>query len=131
MKLINKKTGEIIREAEITVRTRCPENDEGDTLAYDEHDEYTSLAKLNAEWEDYEPKEPLIKDEKIRKAVRAWAEANGDVNEVIYKYDTNKVYCELVDTESEAKIRFNFIFIYGLSTCQLYTIDELCREEEE
>lgn len=26
---------------------------------------------------DSEPKEPLIKDEKIRKAVKAWAEANG------------------------------------------------------
>ena len=35
-----------------------------------------SLAELNEEWEDYKPKEPLIKDEKVRKAVRAWAEAN-------------------------------------------------------
>lgn len=36
---------------------------------------YTSIEKFNEDWEDYKPKEPLIKDEKIRKAVRAWAEA--------------------------------------------------------
>lgn len=38
--------------------------------------EYDSLAKLYEDWEDYKPTEPLIKDEEIRKAVRAWAEAN-------------------------------------------------------
>ena len=42
---------------------------------------YFSLSELLDEWEDYEPKEPLIKDEKIRKAVRAWAEAN-DIAEI-------------------------------------------------
>ena len=43
--------------------------------------EYDSLAELNEDWEDYEPKGPLIKDEndperaeKIRKAIRTWAE---------------------------------------------------------
>ena len=36
-----------------------------------------NLAELNDKWEDYKPVEPLIKDEKIRKAVRTWAEASG------------------------------------------------------
>lgn len=53
MKLRNKKTGEIGNFA--LVRAIGDIN-------------YTSLAELNEEWEDYEPKEPLIKDEKIRKA---------------------------------------------------------------
>ena len=34
------------------------------------------VKEFNEDWEDVEPKEPLIKDEKFRKAVRAWAEAN-------------------------------------------------------
>ena len=75
MRLRNKKTGEIILEAEIVVRTRSPEEDEGETLAYDAHGEFTSLAELDENWEDYEPVGPLIKDEKKRKAFQAWLEA--------------------------------------------------------
>ena len=70
MKLRNKKTGEI-----------------GKLDAYDENKEmfaiksngktiyYFSLADLCDDWEDYKPAESLIKDEKIRKAVRFKAEA--------------------------------------------------------
>jgi hypothetical protein len=58
MKLRNKKTGEIV-----------------DGWAFVPA-KYNSLAELNEEWEDYKPAEPLIKDEKIRKAVRAWADMN-------------------------------------------------------
>lgn len=36
---------------------------------------YNSIEKFNDDWEDYKPKEPLIKNEKDRKAVRAWADA--------------------------------------------------------
>lgn len=36
---------------------------------------YETLAELNEEWEDYKPVEPLIKDEKVRKAIRTWAAA--------------------------------------------------------
>lgn len=64
MKLRNKRTGGLANCEPIEVRTDAGFHD------------YYSLAELNEGWEDYEPKEPLIKDEKIRKAVRAWAEAN-------------------------------------------------------
>ena len=38
---------------------------------------YDTLLDFSEDWKFYEkPKEPLIKDPKIRKAVRAWAEAN-------------------------------------------------------
>ena len=42
------------------------------------HLEANQMAIINGDFCDTntEPKEPLIKDEKIRKAVRAWAEAN-------------------------------------------------------
>lgn len=74
----------------------------------------------------HESKEPLIKDEKIRKAVRTWAEANGDTQIV---YDE---YCgfdnQLGDSISfvDGHKRLNY-----LSDHKIYTIDELCGEEEE
>lgn len=69
MILQNKKTGEIkIIDEVLLIR-----DDDGDCWS---EGRYASLAELNEEWEDYESAEPLIKDEKIRKAVRAWAEIN-------------------------------------------------------
>lgn len=38
---------------------------------------FRSIEQLNEEFEDYKPAEPLIKDEKIRKAVRAWLAIQG------------------------------------------------------
>lgn len=51
---------------------------------------------------------------------------NRDVSKVKYEYDTNRVYCEIVDIESEARIRFNFLFIKELHPYEIYTIKELC-----
>ena len=68
MKLRNKKTGEAVY-----VDFQIPLCNNDETLgSYS----VTSLKALNRSFDDYEPTEPLIKDEKIRKAVRAWAEAN-------------------------------------------------------
>lgn len=54
MKLRNKKTGDVIDERDIgwTISIMTGER------IY----RYDSLAELNEEWEDYEPKEPFIKD---------------------------------------------------------------------
>ena len=113
MKLHNKKTGEIWDMPQVKEITIDKDN---------KHYSYISLAELNENWEDYEPKEHLIKDEKIRKAVRAWAEAN-NIGVVRKKDD----YC-FIDTESAANIRFFDkigVFLKGS-----YTISELCGEEE-
>ena len=122
MKLINKKTGEII--------------DGGDYLnVYDDLDHqgkswhYNSLAELNEDWEDYVSKEPLIKDEKIRKAVRSWAEAN-DVLEVFIDRIGDGTYIELYD-EDDGRRRISALRPAGLKTGEAYTIAELCGEEEE
>ena len=105
MKLRNKKTGEILYDCSTEV------------LAYD------TLAELNEDWEDY--KEPLIKDEKIRKAVRAWA----DANEFEPKY-TVKYHSSCYDLSSwQGDIEFNSP-IKGLEDEKEYTIAELCGEEE-
>src|SRR5574344_988909 len=78
MRLRNKKTGDVVELFE-----RGPI----DLYFYPNNKDlidrktYQSLAELNADWEDYTPTEPLIKDKKIRKAVRAWADAN-DITEI-------------------------------------------------
>lgn len=105
MKLRNKKTGEVV------------------ILIDHIFDNYNSLAELNDEWEDYKPTEPLIKDEKIRKAVRAWAELCG-----IDK-------CHFEHNEGSFASKW-----YGISLptskhgedieSGIYTIAELCGEEE-
>lgn len=89
---------------------------------------YSSLAELNEEWEDYEPAEPLIKDEKIRKAVRAWADLFG------YKFVTHRFYTtttghrwSLLARESQEMCLPE---LDGLDEPKDYTIAELCGEEE-
>ena len=124
MKLRNKKTGKITEIEEVNLVVM---NDECD--CYESFAEYRSLAELNADWEDYTPVEPLIKDEKIRKAVRAWAEAN-DVLEVFIDRIGDGTYIELYD-EDDGRRRITALRPGGIETGEAYTIDELCGEEEE
>lgn len=111
MKLRNKKTGGLANMANVVVIT-----DAG-------HAYYKSLAELNEEWED--TKKPLIKDEKIRKAVSAWAEANS------YKYA--KVGFDMVSEPNNGQIQMHFegTDIVDESEFGIHSIDELCGEEEE
>lgn len=143
MKLRNKKTGEIfdalIREkggggsySLIVCDIKAYETSKS-TLDETHFilDEYETLAELNEDWEDYKPTEPLIKDEKIRKAVRAWAEV-GDINVV--------TICKLYggwgvrhDWEDGEIYSIDLLFKGDapLGIGNQYTIAELCGEEEE
>lgn len=132
MKLKNKKTGEVVEAIErgmIDLYFYSNEHEAG----YDfDRKTYNSLSELNNEWEDYMPKEPLIKDEKIRKAVRAWAEANNfsvfrvnnqhfnyvKIHGVKDRYDPNGSNIEFMGTIAGVEKR-------------TYEIDELCGEDEE
>lgn len=125
MKLINKKTGEV-------GKLHCDMNVSPvkygvfeDTDIRGHYWEYDSLAELNADWEDYNPVEPLIKDEKVRKAISAWYDAlpldtiaekrimfsNGDFCVGIYRIDCG-----------------NYVALKGIKE-RFYTIKELCGEE--
>ena len=121
MKLRNKKTGEAVY---VDFQIPLCNNDEilGSYCV-------TSLEALNRSFEDYKPKEPLIKDEKIRKAVRAWAEAN-EVLEVFIDRIGDGTYIELYD-EDDGRRRISAPRPAGLKTGEAYTIDELSGEEEE
>ena len=127
MKLRNKKTGEL---ANILIL-----DDEQDFIrVYTDagwHD-YDSLAELNEEWED-KPAEPLIKDEKIRKAVRAWADANGrDLFRAINEHFNRCKIIGYTDGGNAGcdKIEFSTT-IAGANKDHYYTIAELCGEEKE
>ena len=122
MKLRNKKTGRIV-ECKNIVFAHC----NAFALDFEQYSpNVNSLAELNEEWEDYEPKEPLIKDEKIRKAVRAWWETIPDAvtdKRVLYKNNHEfeigiyRIYCGAIYSET-------------LKKCRFYTIAELCGEEK-
>lgn len=82
---------------------------------------YRSIAKLKEEWEDAGP---LIKDEKIRKAVRAWAEANG-IGGCICK---EEIHC--ITFETERGMFISFEDADPIPPEGNFTIAELCGEEE-
>lgn len=131
MKLKNKKTGEVIDlnianiKAQFGTISVIPEPA---ILGGDEY-VYHSLAELNDEWEDYEPKEPLIKDEKIRKAVRAWAEAN-EISQAQFDRYTSRFSGRDAGNNFLSMISFDG-FVFNCEDGKYYTIDELCGEEEE
>lgn len=115
MKLRNKKTGEIItlKEKGELALLKLIEN---------------SLPNGLSLWE--EVKEPLIKDEKIRKAIRAWAELNSIKSVAFEDYDDENIY--FIDRDYEPQIWFSKTRIaWELDDGKIYTITELCGEEEE
>ncbi len=132
MKLRNKKTGEIVDVESLGHAESLKEkNGYQVTLSWateyenlSQCKDYHSLAELNEEWEDYKPAEPLIKDEKVRKAVQAWAEA----------WEKNKLY---KDADNALSTVDNFVIQFGqtafidLEEKKAYTIAELCGDEEE
>ena len=130
MKLRNKKTGEVVesfKSGPIDLYFYLNKYEENEV----DRKTYQSLSELNDEWEDYTPKEPLIKDEKIRKAVRAWAEANVINSEHYHntdiKFDATEHRLQWIQTA----IEFNDITgLENLEDGEKYTIAELCGEEE-
>ena len=125
MKLRNKITKEIcdaeMREDGIYIKANWA--DEEKWFCYD-------LETLARGWEYYvEPKEPLIKDEKIRKAVRAWAEAN-EISQA--QFDRYISGFSASDDEHNILSMISFDgFVFMFVDGKIYTIDELCGEEEE
>ena len=76
--------------------------------------------------QDSKPVEPLIKDEKIRKAVRAWAEAN-DIDKVFVQNN----YCLSSEEDEEVEIVFaSPVFKEFADADDFIAIAELCGEEE-
>lgn len=134
MKLRNKKTGEIGELAGVMRLTVYEPNMSlcGNSIL----GQYDSLAELTEEWEDYKPVEPLIKDEKIRKAVRAWADMN-DIRFIHMCSRTRKENARIVGQNAVGRtFTMEIANEYEIRICfkdykECYTIAELCGEEEE
>ena len=96
-------------------------------------DQLEKNPNILTDWfEEIKPAEPLIKDEKIRKAVRAWAEANAINSGHYYNTDIKFNVTEHRFQWIQTAIEFNDIMgLDNLEDGETYTIDELCGEEEE
>ena len=128
MKLRNKKTGEVVVEIN---KIGLVWNKYGMPA---EIGQYDSLAELNAEWEDYKPTEPRINDEDARDAVYSWA-SSLQVHEVRCKKTARGVEVitfEALGLMSAPRIEFACYSIdTNVTDGKIYTIAELCGEEEE
>lgn len=123
MRLRNKKTGEI-KSIEEIIR---------DAFLYNELD---SLKSIDANWEYYIPAEPYIKDEKNRKVVRAWLEANDLDGATFHTYSHLFHYWNLRGFNDNGQgVDIDFFLtgegIPNLIDDKYYTKFELCGEEEE
>ena len=112
MKLRDKKTGKII-EHEIDTYY-------GKTI---------TLELLNRMCEDYTSQEPLIKNEKIRKAIRAWADYNSLDNDDSLFISKPTYGCGILTLE-HGFLTINFYYNDESLCNKNYTIKELCGEEE-
>lgn len=112
MKLRNKKTGEVFDLDKMPKWLK-------------ESIQLTAIF-YSKECEVYEPAEPLIKDEKIRKAVRAWAEANNypKTMELYYNAPNFVLRSDISTIEFDKEIE-------PLRHGDQHTIAELCGEVEE
>lgn len=123
MKLRNKKTGEYGKFIMCHDDDRYPFYIETAGVIRIYYSNFEEM--LEAGWEAYVvPKEPLIKDEKIRKAVRAWAEVCGiDGVVIVSKY-------QLVSLDKPCSIEFYGAIYPEYVHNEEHTIAELCGEEE-
>lgn len=121
-KLRNKKTGEIVDLSIFGITLN---------IRKEEQPTYHSIEGVCEDWEDVE--EPLIKDEKICKAIRAWAEANG-YDTVLYDKDKDCIYSPYGSDKTDTSVSISFDLdgtFKELEHRHLYTITELCGEEAE
>ena len=130
MKLRNKKTGNVwnvwsFYDGNLAINLKYFNNDEVVNL------EYSSLAKLNEDWEDYEPAEPLIEDEKARKVFREWAELFGaELFQVTHLFCSKRhtTIVRSIDLTTEPSIELPG---HIGEDSEIYNKEELGGEEEE
>lgn len=122
MLLRNKKTGEMI-EGKCFTDIVEKLHEQGDVLCYG----LLLNVDLSAEyWEEIDSPEPLIKNEKIRKAVKAWANSFDDVDEIKASDDYKEFWIDGYLIEFERP----FNEVESEHTYRRTNIIELCGEEE-
>lgn len=83
-------------------------------------------------FEPIEPKEPLIKDEKIRKAVRAWADVIQEKKHILVIKQSGLGRAEFSNgSVFWIRLPLSVETMDALEDRTYYSIDELCGEDEE
>lgn len=116
MKLRNKKTGKIINAFFVLHEDNNPKQ-----LSFG------TIEKIVDNYEDYKPKEPLIKDEKVRKAVRAWAEAIGEKDNLVVSKNMEYHDCCIYDGRLGTSALIDLGIDLDIDE-NSYNITELCGE---
>lgn len=135
MKLKNKKTGGVFdvafhssyKEGKITIGV---EEEADPVFPKCNFGSYDSLKEFCESWED--APEPLIKNEKVRKAIRAWADAARI--DMAYLYIDNEkpsTFCVYKLAADCHYIQIAFHDKNPIKDGRAYTIAELCGEDEE
>lgn len=117
MKLRNKNTGKIVEIKLVQVNDEYLADHEVDSV----NGEKLTLKSLVNNFVDVE--EPLIKDEKIRKALRVWADANDEKEINVTGGYTATLFQGL-------RTRLNIEFCCSWTRNGNYNITELCGDEE-
>lgn len=126
----SKKIGELVCDGAMKFVQNFAVEINGERVA-----EYESLDAVAKDWEDYKPAEPYIKDKKVRKLVRDWAEINGIETVLVCQTFNawgfkNKESGKAGDKEYMlADILFKGEKPEELEFGKEYTITELCGEE--
>lgn len=95
MKFRDKKTGKIKDFGNLQVYAETENTDESQLLG-----NFDSFKQILEYYEDYIPKEPLIKDEKVKKLLGEVVELELTVNELSKRFDEfDKHYVELCGEE--------------------------------
>lgn len=124
-KLRNKKTGEIGYLLATKGLERYDIVDDNYRLLA----RYDFLVEVSNEWEDYEPVEPLIEDQKTRKVFREWADLFGAKRfRVDHLCKLGRTIITSIDLVEEPEIGLPGCF--GIDS-ETYTKVELCGDERE
>ena len=123
MKLRNKKTGEI---AVGYVMVGIQNNEKFPNPI--EFHTYGSIAELNDEWEDYEPKEPLVEGRKQRAVLKAAARLSGATTATVRRLDAARIV--IFDFAGKCRVELKDIGI-NIKNNGLYTITDICGEDKK
>ena len=123
MKLRNKKTGGVGDYL-------CAIQDDGIKLwsatnSYEAY-HYKCISEFTNEWEDYKPKEPLVKGRKQRVVLKAASSLSGATTVTVRRWDTARIV--IFDFASKCRVELKDIGI-NIKNDGLYTITELCGED--
>ena len=93
--------------------------------------EYGYLSEVNEEWEDYKPKEPLIKDEKVRELVADWAKLTQTTKILTVKRraTAGTRFAEFFSQDKGISISIQGEFS-EIKDMEEYSSEELCGEAE-